>query len=352
MEENGPATINETTFPVLSSNTTDGSLHWQCVEYKLQETEINQIQTFSFWIEGVCQFILGAIGILSNLLALPILCHKRMNTIFSKLLLCLLILHTVYLACVLLIELMWPAWDDNPQRISESWFIFIFSYGLYPLKQLMRFSSTFFTTLMARQRFLAIRHPIQYRNSTLTINPWVSVMKSLFLVIFVGAFFTFPVYLETSVKNVEVERIEQFNSTHFKLVCINLIKNYKTKVTKYTCFAIEPHLFFNQKEVKKEPTLVLNPIRLNWHYVIWYKNFTVLLVSLILPLTLLAYWNFNTLAVMARRRRLRNRPTLAIAESNYDAMAAELLNVDNISPTVGARLTSRQGTLGQLFNKV
>ena len=102
--------------------------------------------------------------------------------------------------------------------------------------------------------------------------------------------------------------------------------------------------FFYQKESKKEATLELNPIRLNWHYVIWYKNFTVILVSLVLPLTLLAYWNFNTLAVMSRRRRLRNRPTLAIPGSNYDALAAELLNADNISPIAVTRLTSRQGT--------
>ena len=31
-------------------------------------------------------------------------------------------------------------------------------------------------------------------------------------------------------------------------------------------------------------------------------------VSLIVPFALLAYWNFNTLAVILRRRRLRNRP--------------------------------------------
>ena len=90
--------------------------------------------------------------------------------------------------------------------------------------------------------------------------------------------------------------------------------------------------------------MVLNPIRLNWHYVIWYKNFTVLLVSLIFPFGLLAYWNFNTLAVMSRRRRLKNRPTMTIPESNYDSIAAALLNATNISPTAGARLISTAGT--------
>ena len=214
---------NETAIDrtINQSNTTDASLHWNCVEYKLNLTEIEQIQTVSYWMEGFCQFLLGGIGIVSNLIAIPILCNKRLNNIFSKLLICLLILHTVYISCVLLTEMMWPAWDKNPQGISESWFIFIFSYVLHPLRRLMRYSSTFFTTLMARQRFLAIRHPIEYRNLTLTTNPWRSVIKSLILVIVTGAFFTFPLFMETSVKEVEVEKLE-FNSTHFKLVSIEI----------------------------------------------------------------------------------------------------------------------------------
>ena len=212
---------NETTMDPGSSlsNSSETSLHWKCVEYKLNPSEIEQIQTFSYWIEGVCQFVLGGFGIVSNLVAIPILCNKRLNNIFSKLLICLLMLHTIYIVCVLLTEMMWPTWDKDYQGISESWFIFVFSYVLHPLRRLMRYSSTFFTTLMARQRFLAIRHPIEYRNSTLTTNPWKSVMKSLLLVIVTGAFFTFPLFLETSVEELEVKTLE-FNSTHFKLVSI------------------------------------------------------------------------------------------------------------------------------------
>ena len=67
-------------------------------------------------------------------------------------------------------------------------------------------------------------------------------------------------------------------------------------------------------------------------------------MSLIFPFGLLAYWNFNTLAVMSRRRRLKNRPTMIIPESNYDSIAAALLNATNISPTSGARLISTAGT--------
>ena len=102
--------------------------------------------------------------------------------------------------------------------------------------------------------------------------------------------------------------------------------------------------------MKKEATLAINPIRLNWHYVIWYKNFTVILISLVIPFVLLAYWNLNTLAVMIRRRRLRNRPAYS-PRTDLESplrlnvvMAAALLNADNIQPNSTSSSTSRLGT--------
>lgn len=40
----------------------------------------------------------------------------------------------------------------------------------------------------------------------------------------------------------------------------------------------------------------------------WYKNVATTMVTLILPLTLLFFWNSRTSEVMKRRSRLRNRP--------------------------------------------
>ena len=106
--------------------------------------------------------------------------------------------------------------------------------------------------------------------------------------------------------------------------------------------------------MKLEATLTINPIRFNWHYVIWYKNVTVILISLILPFILLAYWNMKTVAVMVRRRRLKNRPslisnnTLRAVSENQDTpnhnVAAALLNIPHLMPAnIVACSTSRQG---------
>ena len=67
-----------------------------------------------------------------------------------------------------------------------------------------------------------------------------------------------------------------------------------------------------------ETRIVVESIRGNWHYVIWYRNLTLTSVSLLFPFVLLAYWNLNTLLVMRRRQRLRNRPYIACCETSDD----------------------------------
>ena len=64
---------------------------------------------------------------------------------------------------------------------------------------------------------------------------------------------------------------------------------------------------FYEKALTNQATLVIQPIRYNWHYVVWYRNVIVTTISLVIPLTCLAYWNFNTLSIM-RRRRLGSQP--------------------------------------------
>jgi hypothetical protein len=95
--------------------------------------------------------------------------------------------------------------------------------------------------------------------------------------------------------------------------------------------------------------MILNPIRLNWHYVIWYRNFASLMVSLVVPFTLLAYWNFNTFLVLLRRRRLRNRPSQYQASSENPTgilpeLAAATLNASTVLPHIRTHSTYAQGT--------
>ena len=194
---------------------------WRCVEYKLEMSQIEQIRSVSFWTEGVFQFTIGIIGITFNILAIPILSSKKMRNVFNKLLISLLVLHSIYICCVLLTKAMWketPEEQYHPQSFLRTVFIYSYSYFLRPLKRFVRISSTFLTILIARERYLAVRHPIQYRNSNLVGNQWIPVIRTLLLVLATAALITFPIYLETSVEKSEVSRVVDVNTTHSKYV--------------------------------------------------------------------------------------------------------------------------------------
>ena len=195
-----PNLVNKTelAYESLPSSNTQ-----MCFESGLDALELEKIEDVSFWMEGVFQLTIGFIGITSNLAAIPILCVNAMKSIFNKLLICLLLIHTVYLFGVLLMGIMWPEWKSNDKKLTEFWFIVLFSFVVYPLQQLMLYSSTFITTLMARQRYLAIRHPIEYRNSTIGTNPWIPAMKNLILVLSLSGVLCIPMFLETSIKHNE-----------------------------------------------------------------------------------------------------------------------------------------------------
>ena len=71
---------------------------------------------------------------------------------------------------------------------------------------------------MAKQRYEAMRHPIEYRNSERTSNPSITAAKSVLYAILATAMFVWPRFLETSVEELNVGRTHEFNRTHFQYV--------------------------------------------------------------------------------------------------------------------------------------
>ena len=76
--------------------------------------------------------------------------------------------------------------------------------------------------------------------------------------------------------------------------------------------------------------LHLTPLRLNDHYVIWYKNVASCVVTVLVPFVLLVFWNWNTWQVIQRRQRNRHRPTIhlkAAVAKEEEAKKAKILFV-------------------------
>ena len=213
---------------MFESNTTSPSMQWQCVDNRLSVTEIEQSQTFSFWVEGIIQCSLGLVGIVANIVAVIVLSSPKMQSIFNKLLICLMSVYIVVMSVAIFDEIVWPAWVDKPRYISGEFFLYLFTYTLRPVKQTMRYSSIFITTVMARHRFLALCHPIQYRNSERSSRPWKSAIKIFIPILTVSLLLTIPLFLEVSVEYENIGNVLGLNETHLKYVSIiELNKGYQ-----------------------------------------------------------------------------------------------------------------------------
>ena len=185
--------------------------------------QLQQIQNASFWIEGIFKFLIGSIGLISNLIAIPILCSKQMKSIFNKLLISLLILNTMYIIVTFFTGIVSPEWKDNQPKMTKEWFCILFTVVLYPLQLFVMHASTFTTMLMARQRCMAIKDPIEYHNSTVGENPWRAAVKNLTIASLASCLITFPVYFEISVSYTQVPAIRNINETHLQYVSIQSI---------------------------------------------------------------------------------------------------------------------------------
>jgi hypothetical protein len=96
--------------------------------------------------------------------------------------------------------------------------------------------------------------------------------------------------------------------------------------------------------------LVLNPIRLNWHYVVWYKNFFVTLVSVIVPFILLLFWNYYTCKTLLRRNRSQNaHGVLSNSTTNNHSKAAKLFNGNITNKETRIRSFPAEGIKINLF---
>ena len=192
---------------------------WSCVSDNMTTVQSEELENIQFWIDGVCQLIIGIIGIISNLLAIIVLSRTRVfGSSFGKLLTCLLIFHSIYIVCVVVSEMIYPSWHNHTEHIAKASFSIYLYYLLRPIGTLMRYSSTFLTSLMARQQYLALCYPIQYRNSELTSNRNVYLIKNVMLVLLSSALFTIPIYLETSIDDGKITKLHDLNATHFKYV--------------------------------------------------------------------------------------------------------------------------------------
>ena len=74
----------ETAAAPFIANQTSNITEYECEEPYPNQTEI--LKTVSWWLEGFSQIIIGCLGFAGNAIAIPVLSHRKLSSIFNRIL--------------------------------------------------------------------------------------------------------------------------------------------------------------------------------------------------------------------------------------------------------------------------
>lgn len=191
--------------------------------------QIEIVLLIEFLLEAVGQSAVGFFGILCNILAMLLLAtSKRLNSVFNKTLFFLLLIHTLFIVDSLMLELykvykgfIFNVIYTKVRREKVKCHIFMhmpffhtYPQVIYPLKPTFHYTSTFLTVLMARERFQAVRHPVEYRNAVVGTSLWRKAVVQTVASFTASLVFIIPLFFESEIKDVEFRAVQKYNETH------------------------------------------------------------------------------------------------------------------------------------------
>jgi len=260
----GSAEFNTSSL-VESSNITK-----VCVQLTDRETYL--YSQYAWWMEVVAQVVVGCIGFVGNVVAVPVLLDKNNDlcNIFGRILSCLAIVDNVFITCAI---------SEVVRKYRHTYIHqWLFGNFIYQFSNMTLCCSTYLTVILAMERHKAIWKPVEYRNNVLTSShPWRRVFAYVLPVMAFSVLFNLPKFFEYDA-SLKQEVINVTDET------TNMTR---TETTSWVHF---------------EPVL-----RLNETYMFWYQNVTRLLVNGIIPLFLMAFFNTRIYQMLKKRGHSRTK---------------------------------------------
>ena len=211
------------------------------------------LKSLQFWLQGIVTTSISFIGIIMNILFCYVLSRKDMKNQFNSLLIALAILDSSFLFGSILRAFA------GPFGLSTDIHFKLYPQFLYPFHYISLCSSILLTVAISFERNLAVKRPIKrhlkMRNKK---RVWLrTFLKYVIPVFAVSIIFCLPTFFE-----------------------------------------------FGEKydEVTGEPIIKWKELRLNPDYVLYYKGIGRLIVTVIMPFSIVLYFNVNTYKIIKKRR--------------------------------------------------
>ena len=180
-------------------NNTEMSQLTNCSKSTLQDEDMENYANLEWWLDGVGNITICSLGIISNLLSIPVLLSKRITNVFYRTLAALAMFDTVFLTCDLLESVRrnhYPEMrlcDEVP--LYQTVHTYLFPKFLRPLQSIAMMASIYATIVVALGRYLAVAKPI----STMVQSgkgKWKTVLMYLVPVMIFSVLFKLPIFFE------------------------------------------------------------------------------------------------------------------------------------------------------------
>ena len=202
------------------------------------------LNTISLWVEGYILLPVALLGISINFAGIGFALQKKQRKkMFKLILMALLITDTTYLGCESL--------TCADMHLGSFLNLYVVAYLLHPLKRFCLFTSTFLTMALAYDRYCAVTSPIIHRSKIRSSEGRWRHLRRYLMWATAGAFVvTLPAFGELTVTNLPTNKM---------------------------------------------PMMLPSKMRLDPYYSFFYSGILCNLLLVIVPISFLSYFYYNTL---------------------------------------------------------
>jgi len=207
-------------------------------------------------VGGYVTIVLATLGVFANILAICVFSNKTFKSNFNNLLIALAVFDLLFLV-VCITESIRRSFEDRKANttsfsgLATQIHHHLFPYFLYPLHNILLTCSIFMTISISIERYLAIFHPLVYRNRSYSWNLSCHILPVLGLAVLINA----PKFFESEVV------YEEDNSM-----------------------------------------IMVTELRKNKNYTVYYQNWTRLFVLGLVPMLLLIFLNVRVFIAIHSRK--------------------------------------------------
>ena len=242
-------------------------------------------------VEG--RLVVCVLGLVFNALVIILLLDRRLvNELFNRLLLCLVLIDNLYLLVVAAdIWIYWLGRDEDLSLEQRYLSRVLYFFVVKPVRGMARLSRIYMTVTLALQRYISITKPldIMMRDRQINKPTWTHTFKFTLPVLLFSIVYMIPEFFEFSIQRHNFEDIGNNTDLNHTVVLEKFVNDGFTNIS---------------------TEIVVSDLRKSDTYVLAYITVGNFIITGLIPLILLAYFNFyiyqGMRLFMKRRSERRN----------------------------------------------